>query len=315
MVQSEVSRGSGGEAPSMALTKNSVTVASYGRASSSICPRRGYVWLTHQTGVTIVMPTNCKAWACLACRDRKKSLFLMRVVYGLSTFDHFVFMTLTFETDNRPRHNAAFVEKMWRRLLMRWKRKYPSTMWLRVVEATKKKQPHLHLIISGLRRSPTQIESCGRYWTPQGRYDKCHCIQCDARREWYGVTGDSYVVDVSRVKSHNRTASYIAKYLAKGQAGFQVLKDLGFGRRWSRSNSWPSGQLRLAATAREEWVHQGFYGGNSKRLAALADIEHPLKREKEGDELSKFFEGKMLHKIKGKEITRVASIISPAVLQ
>lgn len=121
------------------------------------------------------------------------------------------------------------------------------------------------------------------------------------------------MVDCSRVQSHNRTASYIAKYLAKGVEGFKVLTDLGFGRRWSRSNSWPTSQLRLAATAREEWIDQGFYGGSSRQLERLAEIDHPLKEEKDGDDLSKIFAKQWERKMRGKEIQRVANLIPAAV--
>lgn len=121
------------------------------------------------------------------------------------------------------------------------------------------------------------------------------------------------MVDVSRVSSHNKAANYIAKYLAKGQAGFGVLRALGFKRRWSRSNSWPSGQLRLAATARGEWVDQGFYGGTSGRLEKLSEVPHRLKEEKEGEELLIAFGKKHEHKMLGKKIKNVLDSLPAAV--
>lgn len=113
------------------------------------------------------------------------------------------------------------------------------------------------------------------------------------------------MVDVERVRGHNRSARYIAKYLAKSQNKFRVLKDLGFGRRWSRSIGWPSSQLRLAATERNEWVDIGFYGGTSKHLERLVEIDHRLKTEKSGTQLNLEFDKINEHKMKGRRIKSV----------
>ena len=69
------------------------------------------------------------------------------------------------------------------------------------------------------------------------------------------MTGDSFVVDASVVRSDVKTASYLTSYVGKGFADHVELQALGFGRRYAFSRNWPSvARMQLAATLDDEWV-------------------------------------------------------------
>ena len=71
---------------------------------------------------------------------------------------------------------------------------------------------------------------------------------------WEGITGDSFVVDVSAVRHKAKTAKYMEKYLRKGFKDRGVLEALGYSRRWSCSRNWPRGHaLRLRGSEEESW--------------------------------------------------------------
>ena len=74
-------------------------------------------------------------------------------------------------------------------------------------------------------------------------------------RLWFGITGDSWVVDAAPVAGAGRAGSYLAKYLRKGSLNRVLLERLGFVRRWSSSRGWPgSGRVRLRQTLEGGWA-------------------------------------------------------------
>lgn len=62
---------------------------------------------------------------------------------------------------------------------------------------------------------------------------------------WLEVTGDTYIVDVRPVLSPEKISNYLEKYFVKGMEVRHDLETLGFLRRYSRSNNWPSAKLTL----------------------------------------------------------------------
>ena len=65
------------------------------------------------------------------------------------------------------------------------------------------------------------------------------CLIHEWGKAWFGVTGDSFVVDVRKGYSPARLANYLGKYLVKGFYHREDLKAMGFERRWSCARNWP----------------------------------------------------------------------------
>lgn len=214
-------------------------------STSSLCPRRGYIWLTSPNRKVLVLPTTCKTWGCRACRVRVAALFSMRVEAGVLAYGGSWFITLTYKQGSRQ-VDAECVRKDWKAFWrMLRETEFRSLSWLRVVELTKKGQPHLHLVMQANSSRPNCYGGGGleirRY---RHRWASCQCVAHMLSRAWYAVTGDSWIVDVSSVRSRKKSGDYLGKYLQKGDRF--GLEALGFTRRWSSSKGWAgTGRIRL----------------------------------------------------------------------
>ena len=187
------------------------------------CPRRGYLWFTNSSYEKLPVQATCKTWKCPACRKALVKKFAERLEYGCLTLGSSWLITLTLKLgDSSKIKDAVFVrkalERFWVRLKIRpnWK----QVVWLKVIELTKKGQPHLHIVVGNITGTHRQL-------------------QLEAREAWLFVTGDSYIVDVRPVSKAKEIGHYLGKYLAKGYAHREKLEALGFNRRWSASRGWP----------------------------------------------------------------------------
>ena len=233
------------------------------------CPRKGYVRLV-DADHEHVMKTSCKTWRCKACQKRLARYYELRILYGSSRVESSLLITITYEMGKRGSVGAlsavADLRKLWQRLRSRgrWK----NVAWCRVTELTKKGQVHHHLVIGGVRASPRCLETVfsrnkgyqAWYWA--GCLGEEDCLNHELAREWHRITGDSNVVDVENVLSHNGVSVYLGKYLTKGMAMWDTLEGLGFKRRFNCSRNWPSpGRLRLSGSEGEkesewDWVER-----------------------------------------------------------
>jgi len=173
------------------------------------------------------------------------------------------FITLTNKMGIGLQKDAASVQADWRRFLYLLKRNYPeltsSMEWLKVVELTKQKQPHLHLIVSGLPGGT--VDRCrGRKdrkdWVQNGCFQaKESCLLHAVSKTWLATTeGASWVCDSSKVRSPSAAGNYIGKYVTKayGETG---LAELGFKRVWSSSRGYaPDLRVRLRGTVTGKWT-------------------------------------------------------------
>lgn len=66
------------------------------------------------------------------------------------------------------------------------------------------------------------------------------CLTHEFAKAWLDVSGDSFVVDCRKGYSAGRLANYLGKYLTKSFSDRENLKAMGFIRRYSRSQNWPS---------------------------------------------------------------------------
>jgi len=193
-----------------------VSGTSGGMATSSRCPRSGTVWLTTHSGRTVVLPTNCKTWGCIECRDRLIALFEARVEIGCLRLGRCAFITLTYRLGEQEEvRTAECVRQDWREFWRRMRRQEPelaTAKWLRVMELTKRKQPHLHLVMGPVRG----VVSC----TLEGKefldaMERCDCISHRMARVWYSVTGDSWSVFGLEVRGAKGAGRYLGKYFKK----------------------------------------------------------------------------------------------------
>lgn len=229
-----------------------------------------------------MMPTRCKTKACKACRPQLKAKLAMLVEYGILTHGRSLLITITLRAVTDAMRDAKYVAKAWARLLLWLKDAHPQSRWVKIVELTKKNQPHLHLIVFlGTCSLPRTVAACQK----RAKYDKrwlgmeCSCDEHTWSRAWHSITGDSYVVDVEEIHSASRAGSYIAKYVAKGIATTEGLRALGFTRHWSRSRNWPVDKLQLAITGGEGWKYVEFQKhGEASARPRMGSAEGQIRR-------------------------------------
>lgn len=250
-------------------------MSSYDRgiATEKVCPRAGYVRLMSKLGTVVVVRTSCKTWRCKSCRDRVQRAVKAKITYGILILGSCLFITLTLEAgreldrSDMIQRDAIFVAKAWRALLSKLRRRQSNLpmAWFRVVELTKKGQPHLHLIVGGIGDRKV---TCHRPRDPVCRYD---CVQHEWAALWYSITG-SYIVDVKPVMGAVGASVYLTNYMKKGMMHHDELEELGFVRRWSRSRNWPDGALALRGSVEDRWERSEFISGGLG-ASAQAEIE------------------------------------------
>ncbi len=213
----------------------------------------------------VLIDTNCKTWSCLACRDRLRALFKARVITGVFRTGQCAFMTLTYLADSERLEVAGCVARDWRALFRRFKVGQPdlrTLQWMRVMELTKAGTPHHHLVVGPVKGQIRCWKGELEIRPYQRRWSSCMCLAHRWSREWYAVTGDSYIVHAMAVTSGIRAGAYMAKYIAKEFDG-ERAKALGMARRWSNSRGWlGSGRLRLRQTVEGGWDRTAFRSGH-----------------------------------------------------
>lgn len=141
---------------------------------------------------------RCHDRFCLPCANEKARLGSASVYARIKGKPH-RFLTLTLKTDGEPLATSLDrLLKAFRRLRQRqfWKRHVTGGLALleiKWIPETLRWHPHLHVIA-------------------EGRYMEKRAIG----REWYAVTGDSWIVDIRLIRDEKHAACYIAKYATKG---------------------------------------------------------------------------------------------------
>lgn len=179
----------------------------------------------HDTSATRAIALWCRAWTCTDCAPfRIAALKRMAMAGQPSTF---ITLTVNPAEGQSPEERAAELSNAARIMFKRARRKFQKAKieYLAVFEATKKGEPHLHIIA----RAP---------FIPQ---------------RWLSETMNELIkapiVDIRRVGSMRGVARYVAKYIAKGPKPFASLKrywstpgyDLERGKKASSDTPWGSG--------------------------------------------------------------------------
>lgn len=228
------------------------------------CPRQGIAWLVANNRYQTVtaMRTTCKTKGCPICRHKVKAKFTMLVQYGLLTLGPCYFTTLTLKAGHALEKDALYVRQVWRRMLRWLRHTFPTVEFVKVVELTRQHQPHLHLVI---HLGPTfWTAACEQSHKYNERWlnKQCDCLEHRFSAAWHHITRNSFVVNVSKVNTPAKTASYLGKYMAKGIHHKRQLAQLGFLRSWARSKGWPFDPIRLAQTEEGGWKKKYFTGPN-----------------------------------------------------
>jgi hypothetical protein len=164
--------------------------------------------------------------------------------------------------------------------------------YMKVVELTKKGQPHLHLVAAGMpcgRVTRCRGHKNERAWVEGGCFQAGEsCLLHIVSKTWLAVSGDSWVCDVSPVRSGPAAGRYISKYVGKWDQG-KMLK-LGFKRKWSATQGFtPDLHLRLRGTVEKQWIkteHWDYQKDAKHWLLASRDdrlleiVGHPIVMEK-----------------------------------
>lgn len=229
-----------------------------------------------------------------------KQVVLMRIVSGCLTLKQCYFITVTYRlAGQETRRDAASVQKDWTELLrtLKYRLSNRNIAWLKIVEATKKGQPHLHLIVGGIGNRVACCESdrlaCYHGWNQKRMVADCErdCIEHEWAKAWFDITGDSYIVNSKPILGAYGAGAYLSKYLVKGMAHRRVLQELGFARRWSKSRNWPAKDvLQLEGTLAQAWVHTRFgYKGwpwNADLAASAESREFNVLNKRIGTEMA-----------------------------
>ncbi len=141
---------------------------------------------------------RCHDRFCLPCANEKARVAAARLHAKIQGTPH-RFLTLTLHTDTDSLADSlSRLLKSFRKLRQRafWKRHVKGG--IAIVEVTynhdrKRWHPHLHVVVAG------------RYMA-----------KADIGKEWYAVTGDSWIVDIRLIRDDNTASKYLAKYATKG---------------------------------------------------------------------------------------------------
>lgn len=149
-------------------------------------------------GVAISM--RCRAWTCEHCAPRRRAELIRLACTGNPT--RLITLTVSPGVGTSPAHRASLLARAWRIVVARAKRqlKLKSLEYLAVFEATKRGEPHLHILV----RSGYIPQA----WLSQQMQD---------------VLG-SRIVDIRRINNGTHAARYVAKYIGKSPHRFATCK-------------------------------------------------------------------------------------------
>ena len=151
---------------------------------------------------------KCRAWTCEMCQPMRQRQLVELAKSGKPTT--FVTLTSNPKTGTSPASRARALAKAWPMIVKRACKKYgyKAIPYFCVFEATKRGEPHLHIL--------ARVKWLDQKWLSQ------------QMRELTGAP----IVDIREVKSSKQIAHYISKYIGKEPHRFATCK------RYWRTQSW-----------------------------------------------------------------------------
>jgi len=161
--------------------------------------------------------------------------------------ERFVTLTCNPQVGSSPDDRLLMLARAWRVIVQRLRRKWPgqTVEYLAVVEATKRGEPHLHILL----RSP---------WLPQAWLSNA-----------MAEIMDSPIVDVRYVRNRREVVRYVAKYVTKAPHHFGTCKRYWSSKNWEQDadtyqrraeaagGAWAVVQSPLFLVL-TEWAHEGY---------------------------------------------------------
>ncbi len=275
-----------------------------GSGTSRICPRRGMVYLRPSPSEILGVPTNCKSWRCVSCRNRKLGMVASLMQYGLSGQGQAFMISVTYVAHLKKGGqlekfvDATSAQKDWRELVRGLHRnpRNKNLAMFRIVELTRKNQIHFHLLAHGM---PTKLAKkeidCKRHLNYRlCPYPRCTCMTCEWSQAWAIVTQDSWVIKIKEIYDNEGASWYLCKYLQKDMYGPNrtLLDSLGFVRRYYRTRNWASDiQMRRRGSLEKRWQRVSWVKGPPEELLIAQSKDHPL-MEQVGTDLAKALQQK-----------------------
>jgi len=147
-----------------------------------------------------IVTLRCKSWGCDECQPRRKSQLIALAKSGKP--DTFITLTVNPETNLDQARRARALARAWPIVVKRAKKKYgyKSIPYLCVFEATKKGEPHLHILC--------RVKWIDQRWLSDQMRGLINAPICDIRR----------------VRSTDQAAHYISKYIGKEPGHFNSCK-------------------------------------------------------------------------------------------
>ncbi len=151
---------------------------------------------------------HCRTWSCEICQPRRQRELVDLAKSGKPTA--FITLTVNPATGRGPDDRARMLSWAWRQVIKKAKKRYgyKKIPYICVFEATKKGEPHLHIL--------ARVKWIDQSWLSQ---------------QMKSLIG-APIVDIRRITSLGMVASYIAKYIGKQPHRFAHSK-----RYWS-SKDW-----------------------------------------------------------------------------
>jgi len=176
---------------------------------------------------------KCRSWGCELCQPDRKRQLIAQAKDGAPTT--FITLTASPQSGATPAERARALAKAWPKVVKAALRKYgyKSIPYICVFEATKKGEPHLHILC--------RVKWISQQWLSSKMKE---------------LTG-SPIVWIIQVKSIRQACNYIAKYIGKEPHRFATCKRYWSTRSW-RKTKWEP-----------EDSDEGWYDGWEIRDASL----------------------------------------------
>lgn len=155
---------------------------------------------------------KCRSWGCELCQPDRKRQLIAQAKGGAPTT--FITLTASKASGQDPAARARALAKAWPKVVKAACKKYgyASIPYICIFEATKKGEPHLHIL--------ARVKWISQKWLS----DKMDELT------------ESPIVDIRQVKSVAQACNYVAKYIGKQPHRFATCKRYWCTRSWRLTN-------------------------------------------------------------------------------
>jgi len=156
--------------------------------------------VNHRPEQTTAICLKCRSWTCEHCRPERRRQLMAQAASGEP--NRFITLTTNPRVGEGPEQRLKALSHAWNVIVKRLRRQHPNKRceYLAVVEATKRGEPHLHI----LYRGPFVPQKVLSFWMAE--------------------LTEAKIVDIRKVKHQREVVRYVAKYITKKPAQFGASK-------------------------------------------------------------------------------------------